>query len=369
LAPASGRTAVVSKSPATGTLFDSNIGGHWGVELKKAGYDGIIVEGRAEKPVRIAISDAETRIKDASELWGRSTGDTASSLRKKGKVRVLCIGPAGENLVKFAGIMDDEHRAAGRGGLGAVMGSKNLKAITVFGTQRIKPANEYAFKEHYKKLLGILKGRRQAISGSPGWKKACATCPIACRGVMKSGKNHVQKHESAWVFGPHFGLADPEAIARANHLCNELGLDSISMGDALAFNLQASDKELFDDITGNPNVVLKLIEDTAHRRDLGELLAEGNKNVLSKTEYSNPKLKDGVKILKPREDDSAVLDSLPLCKFTSSAIEFEGGLLVELLTAATDLPFENGELKLVGERIIKLEKLFNVREAFPKPVQ
>jgi len=143
-APTGGRYMVITKGPLTGTIASSNSGGFFGAELKFAGYDMVIFEGKSDKPVYLSIHDEEVQLKDATQLWGKDVFETTDILANEfgdGKARVSCIGPAGENLVKFAGVMNDKHRAAGRTGVGAVMGSKNLKAIVVRGSGRPKPSS------------------------------------------------------------------------------------------------------------------------------------------------------------------------------------------------------------------------------------
>ncbi|MCK4433635.1 MAG: aldehyde ferredoxin oxidoreductase, partial [Methanomicrobia archaeon] len=154
LAPTSGRWCVVTKSPLTSLFLDSQVGGYFGAEMKKAGYDFIIIQGRAEKPVYIAINDENVEIKDAGELWGKNSFYTEKSLRDKG--RVFSIGVAGEKLVKFACINTELHRHAGRGGAGAVMGSKNLKAVVIKGTKKLSYADEEKFRDAVKKSLKII---------------------------------------------------------------------------------------------------------------------------------------------------------------------------------------------------------------------
>ncbi len=157
--PTGGWYMVVTKSPLTGTIASSNSGGYWGAELKFAGYDAIIIEGKAEKPVYIAIEDERVEIRDARHLWGKLVSETTEELQKEipAKARVMTIGPAGENLSPIAAIMNDLWRAAGRSGVGAVMGSKNLKAITVKGSGKPAVADEDALKEVNKRCMKQIK--------------------------------------------------------------------------------------------------------------------------------------------------------------------------------------------------------------------
>ena len=470
LAPASGRSCVVSKSPLTNTIFDSQIGGFWGTELKKAGFDGIIIEGKAEKLVYLVIKNGKTEIKVCENLRGLTTSETIKKIRKAEncKMRVLAIGLAGENLVKYACIVDDEGRALGRGGLGAVMGSKNLKAIAVKGNKRIKPANEFAFKKASREFVEILKGHpitgdalgrygtlvlmnpvnkhgvlpvknfREGVfeevnklSGESMRKylvkkKGCALCPIRCGRIMNiEGITTVNlEYESTWALGVNCFISDPKIIARANNLCNELGLDTISMGNCIAFIMECSEKGLIKEKIdfGDGNALLRLIEATAKREGLGDLLAEGTRRmsekikdskdfainvkglelpaydprgvkgqalayvtsnrggchlraylipeeVLSLPEYLNNLETEGkARMVKEIEDIFAVLDSLCTCKFTTlaafSTFDFEAEIYAKLLTTATGFYFDEKELKKAGERIYNLERLFNVREGF-----
>ncbi|HCX04245.1 MAG TPA: aldehyde ferredoxin oxidoreductase, partial [Clostridiales bacterium] len=169
-----GRYMVVTKSPLSGTIASSNSGGFWGAELKSAGYDAVIFEGKSEKPVYLSIEDEKVELKDASNLWGKYVSETTKELTKdapKG-TKVLTIGPGGENLSKIAAIMNDEDRAAGRSGVGAVMGSKNLKAITVKGTGKVKVYDEAKLKELTKEKLAKIKENGVTGEGLPTYGTA-----------------------------------------------------------------------------------------------------------------------------------------------------------------------------------------------------
>ncbi|MCD6443049.1 MAG: aldehyde ferredoxin oxidoreductase family protein, partial [Thermotogae bacterium] len=291
-APTGGRYMVVTKGPLTGTIASSNSGGFWGAELKMAGYDMVIVEGKAEKPVYISIMDDDVKIKDASHLWGLNTHETTDKLLEEfgdEKAKVACIGPAGENLVKFACVINDKHRAAGRTGVGAVMGSKNLKAIVVRGKKSVKVADKDMFlstvKTKIEKLrkdpitgeglpklgtkvldniinqnglyptrnfqTGVFEGTSE-ISGEAlvekGYlvrNKPCFGCPIACGRVTKlpSGREgEGPEYETGWAFGACCGVNDLIAITEANFLCNELGLDTISTGVTIACAMELFEK-------------------------------------------------------------------------------------------------------------------------------
>ena len=462
LAPASGRSCVVSRSPQTNTMFDSHVGGRWGVGLKAAGFDGVIVEGAAEGPVCIHIHDGKATIK-ATDLWGKSVTETIGALQKEGSVS--CIGPAGEHKVRFASIMHDDYRAAGRGGLGAVMGAKNLKAITVKGKRKIAPVNPTAFKRYRDQFLGILKGhptldalgrfgtlllmnpvnkhgilparnftegifeRVHNITGETMRQylvkqKGCATCPIVCGRVARVGATttHGPEYESTWALGPQMGIGDPEIIAKANNECNDLGLDTISMGNTLGFAMECYERGLIKKgVKFGDSGALELIRKTAYREGLGDLLAEGTRRmservgggefaaqvkglelpaydprgvvgqalafatsnkgathlggylvpeeVLSLPRYVDNLEKEGkVEMVKEIEDFFAAMDSLIMCKYTTlalfSTLKFEVDLYAQLLTTATGFYFDAPTLKRAGERIWNLERLYNCREGF-----
>ncbi|MDH5815912.1 MAG: aldehyde ferredoxin oxidoreductase C-terminal domain-containing protein [Candidatus Nezhaarchaeota archaeon] len=334
-APASGRFVVSSKSPLTNTIFDSNCGGFWGPELKKAGFDGIIIKGKSSDPVYLVVNDGKAEIRDASKIWGLETDATEDAIRRDlglERVEVCCIGPAGENQVRMACIISNKHRAAGRGGLGAVMGSKKLKAIAVKGTGEVKVANPRAFNEEVKKVLEVLRGN--PITGDslgrygtaflvhlmnkagvlPSYnftrgffdkaeevcgeritetmlvrRTACYGCPIACARLIKYkiGEEEVvssgPEYESIWALGPNCGISDINVVARANDLCNKLGLDTISVGNTIGFLMECYEKGLLRGLSdvdlklnfGNADALLKLIIDTAYKRGLGRIASEG----------------------------------------------------------------------------------------------
>jgi len=284
-APTSGRYMVVTKSPLTGAIASSNSGGFFGPKLKDAGYDIIIFEGRASKPVYLKIAQSEAELKDAAHIWGKDVYETTDLLLEEvgdKNARVACIGPAGENQSLIASVMNDRARAAGRSGVGAVMGSKNLKAVIV-SAERNKPAvtDEQAFKATIKAGMAKIKEDAVTSQGLPTYgtkvldniinssgmyptnnfqlsmfkgvgeisgealvekgylqkRKACFGCPIACgRDVeLPSGKKgEGPEYESGWSLGAACGVSDLIAISEANFMCNELGLDTISAGVTIA---------------------------------------------------------------------------------------------------------------------------------------
>lgn len=352
-APTGGRYNVVTKSPATGFITMANSGGYFGAELKFAGWDGIIVEGKAEKPVYIYIKDEHVEIRDASHLWGKVVSETEEAIRKEigsKKVRIALIGPAGENLVKFAAIMNDGHRAAGRAGVGAVMGSKNLKAIAVEGSKRVPIADKQKFMLTVREKINKLKNDPVAGGGLPNYGTAvlvniinenglyptrnfqtgvfehayeqsgeamakkylirnqpCYACPIGCGRVNKLptvGVTEGPEYESTWAFGANLGINDLASIIEANHQCDEFGLDTISTGGTLATAMELyekgylTDEELGDAPPfrwGNTEVLHYYIEKIAYRKDFGDKLAEGGYRLAES--YGHPEYSMSVKKL------------------------------------------------------------------------
>ncbi|MHA1683040.1 MAG: aldehyde ferredoxin oxidoreductase family protein [Promethearchaeota archaeon] len=335
-APNCGRHVVCARSPLTGIWGESNSGGYWGAELKQAGWDGILVVGKAENPVFISINDSSVAIKDASSIWGKNVRDTESAVKEEigeQKARISSIGPAGEHMVKFAAIINDEGRAAGRTGMGAVMGSKNLKAIAVKGTGKVGIADPEKFNGIRKQLLeeignnftntmfkelgtsGYLdmaaltgdlsfkyftKGSWDGaydISGSSMSEKIlkknryCKQCTIGCGRIVEveggeyktPGEVDGPEYETIGSFGAGLLCNDLNAIAHANFLCNEYGLDTISCGVVIAFIYHLHDEgkisaEQLDGIEprwGDINPAIELIKRIAFKEGIGETLAEG----------------------------------------------------------------------------------------------
>ncbi|TET07813.1 MAG: aldehyde ferredoxin oxidoreductase [Candidatus Thorarchaeota archaeon] len=328
LAPCTGRHVVCGKSPITNLWGESHAGGHFGTFLKFSGYDGILVKGRAEKPVTLHIENNQAKIIPAENLWGKTTDSTQEALKKDlGRVRVACIGPAGENLVKFASIVNAE-RVAARCGFGAVMGSKHLKAIAVGGKHKVPLYSPDEFKElaqSSKKILGEgmsmltdqgtamyvdiammfndmpikyfqeiefddvdlinAKSMENILTG----RIACYSCPIGC-----GRKVSVPEYDLVNVAGPEFQtlaafgsnlmISDLNKIALMNSLCNEYGMDTISCGSTIAFATHLSDIGKADyGLTWNdPDRVIDLIHAIAKREGIGNELAEGSVSIAQK---------------------------------------------------------------------------------------
>lgn len=337
----SNRFSVSTKSPLTGTILDANSGGFWGMQFKKAGYDVLILRGRSEKPVWIELKDGAVAFHDASELWGQRVRAVTARLGQDDNRRnVLCIGPAGENLSRIAAIMNDGQRSLARGGPGAVMGSKNLKAIVVEGKQRPEIIDQERFKfllYETRKLLaaspltsqalpefgtvvmmnlinniGALPTRNfqqtqfegaEAISGEALTEKylvknaSCWACPIGCTRISRTEKVEGEgpEYETTWAFGAQCGIDDLEAIIEANALCNDLGLDTISAGSTLACAMELSEKGYLDsDLRfGRAGLLAPSLEDMAYGRGLGAELAEGSLRLA--TRYGHPELSMSVK--------------------------------------------------------------------------
>jgi aldehyde:ferredoxin oxidoreductase len=332
----SNRFSVTTKSPLTGTVLDANSGGFWGMQFKKTGYDVMIVRGKAEKPVWIEIKDGEIQFHDASELWGMRVYALTEKLGQDNNRRnVLCIGPAGENLIRIASIMNDRERALARGGPGAVMGSKNLKAIVVEGKERPEVVDKERFKfllYETRKLLaaspltsqalpefgtvvlmnimnniGALSTRNHqqtqfegadAISGEELTEKflvknaSCWACPIGCTRISKTDKVEGEgpEFETTWAFGAQCGIDDLAAIIEVNSLCNDLGLDTISAGSTIACAMELSEKGYMDsDLRfGRADLLAPIVEEMAYRTDLGSELADGSLRLA--TRYGHPEL-------------------------------------------------------------------------------
>ncbi len=330
------RYVVSARSPLTGGYGESEAGGFWGPELKMAGYEAIVVTGRALAPVYLWVQNGGAEIRSASHLWGRLTAEVQESIRIElgdDKIRVLQNGIAGENLVRFAGITNDLRHFNGRNGLGAVMGSKNLRAIAVRGTERYQSLakDPEALLSLGRKLAKSVREHPQSWDlqerGTPGiveplntggilptrnfrqgafegvdevrWeayekqlltaRRSCYACAVRCkREVAIDGKTSPYggpEYETVGAFGPNCGISDLQAIARANELCNAYMLDSISTGATISFAMECFEHGLLtleqtggiDLRFGNAQAMLEMIEQIAHRRGLGNLLAEGSR--------------------------------------------------------------------------------------------
>ena len=473
VAPTSGRFSLVTKSPLTHTIFHSNSGGFWGPYFKKCGYDSLFITGKlsSENKGYLLIDGYDKiEIKDAENLWGLKTSETLEKIQKiEGKnCQVLCIGPAGENLVKISSIMNQANRAFGRGGVGAVMGSKNLKAIvvkngnkkfevknkermkklrinaidkikvvpitsqglTLFGTAAlVKVINQFGmfpvknFQSAYTepKKIDLVSGeslRERFLEDNEG----CYNCIIRCGRMTNTGEKSGKgpEYESLWALGPLTGIFDLKTITHANYLCNEYGLDTMSTGSTIACGMELQQQGLLNEHSlkfGNKDILCDLVEKIALKKDIGIGLAEGSLRLSKK--YNGESYAMQVKgmeipaydprgafghalnyavssrgachltgflvalevlgvpkkinrfsvrgksdLLFLKQNQSAVEDSLVICKFVGYALGFE--FQARFLSTLLDKKISITDLITIGERIYTLERLFNVREGFSR---
>ncbi len=350
----SGRIAVITKSPLTGTVVDSHQGGWSGARLKWAGLDGLVFKGQSDEPVYAYVENGQVTLHDASDLWGKGVHETVDILfakhgpgqedaeeeikahKKRGDLSVITIGQAGENLSLFACIMNEHDRASGRGGTGAVAGSKKLKAIVIRGHRRDRPqpANKEAFREADKMALAQIMDERvvtsprkgglsvygtnvlmnmmneigamptdnsqltffephEAISGERVKETilvndpTCHACPVACKkeveiteGPYKGLHMESFEYESAWALGANCGNSDAASVAKLIDLCNDYGLDTIETGNVFSVYMEATDKGYVEDYGpglewGDHAAMVELMPKIAMRQDVGDVLAEG----------------------------------------------------------------------------------------------
>ncbi|MEM2695309.1 MAG: aldehyde ferredoxin oxidoreductase family protein [Archaeoglobaceae archaeon] len=463
--PESGRYHVMAlRSPLTGSIASANSGGKFGPFIKFAGYDAIVVEGKSEEPVYLDVSEDGAEIKCAKKLWGLNVFDTTKALANDGSV--ACIGPAGENLVHFASIMNEDHRAAGRTGVGAVMGAKKLKAIAVNGKKKPEAAKPEEFKEVSKEMLEKIKKNPVTGVGLPkygtallvnvinnagglpfkNWQKAynekadeisgerlakeflrkriaCWGCSIGCgratevkEGFFKILNTEGPEYESIWALGNDTAVMQLEAVIKANHLCDELGLDTITMGSTIACAMElfekgyvkAEDLQGMDLSFGNASALVDAVWRTAYKSGFGKYLALGSKRLAEL--FGAPELSMSVKGLEmpaydPRaikgiglnyatanrggchvsgysvgaeiagvpvkmdplsyegkpalvklvQDFACVVNSTVNCLFTTFALGAED--YAKLLSAVTGWDFSRESLLKLGERIYNLERL------------
>jgi aldehyde:ferredoxin oxidoreductase len=475
-APSVGRYNVITKGPLTGAIAASNSGGSFGPKMKYAGYDMLIVEGKAKKPVYLWINDDKVEIRDASKTWGKEVFDTTDMIRAETDedAKVACIGPSGEKQVLFASIMNEMHRAAGRSGVGAVMGSKNLKAVAVVGNNLLEVSDPQAFEAavmvarakiqahpvggaglkaygtdvlvNILNQVGSLPTRNfhdgyfptaDKIGGESLSKhvlvrpKGCFSCIISCGRASKvtnpkyAGEGEGPEYESAWGFGADCGIDDLDAITKANFICNELGVDTITMGTtiACAMDLFAANIITTKDTGGIPlrfgdaETMVKLVRMTGNREGFGDQLAEGSFRLATRyghPEYSMTAKKQEMPAYDPRgvqgiglnfatsncgaahvrgytiapevlgnpfkvdqhttegkpglvktfQDLTAALDSTGACLFTTFGIGADE--LAALLSACTGTTYSTDDFMKTGERIWNLERLWNNKAGFTR---
>ncbi len=327
--PTACKCSVVARSPQTGLWSESTFGGYWPAQLRSAGYGGLAITGRSSQPVYLVISSEGVEIKPAGHLWGLDTYDTCESIKGEiePSVRVVCIGPAGENEVAFASILEGgaEARAAGRTGMGAVMGAKNLKAIAVCEGEYPTPYSGEKLRSSVRRLLPDIQRYTEPLKkwGTAGgvesvehagdlpirnWRDGawpqgarkisgqrmaeqlldehygCYSCPIRCGKMLKvntgpkaGAVSHGPEYETCAAFGSMLANEDMDSLVAANDRANRLGLDTISAGAAIAFAMECSEKGLIDDSLpwGDAEVLMQLLDDMAFRRGFGGQLADG----------------------------------------------------------------------------------------------
>lgn len=339
-APAACKSIVVSRSPLTNIWGESVFSANTGIEIKRAGYDMLIIDGASDKPVYLWIHDDNIEIRDASGFWGMDTYTTCEAIKNdlgEKKAAVVCIGPAGENLVRISSIISDNGRAAGRCGLGAVMGSKNLKAIAALGSKNIEVANPSLLNDLRKEIISITRERLRALSDYgtargvvafeemgnlpiKNWtkgrfqgaekisgmrmaetilvgRKACFACHIACgryirvsEGPYAPLEGYGPEYETIAALGSLCMNDNLESIAKANDLCNRFGLDTISTGATIAFAMECYERGIItkDDTGGielnwgDSDAIIKVIELIGRREGIGAILGEGSKRAAEK---------------------------------------------------------------------------------------
>ncbi len=468
----SDRIYIAAKSPLTGLFFDSCMGGRFASSLKQAGYDALVITGKADKPVYLFLDKGNIEIRDAMELAGKSPKELLSSLSNKMKDFEVCsIGIAGENLVKYAAIvhprLTGRGGVAGRGGLGAVMGSKNLKAIVAMrnGEGRLRVYSDKMLKDVKETIQANLNAKTKPMSsiGTPFgvlmvnslgafgtrnfreevceyvesisgdtlrdnyYKKniSCHMCPVACGKLCELGGELLKnpEYETLYALGSMVGVDKLNSIIAANNLCDEYGLDTISMGVSIAFLIESFERGILSEKEtdgynlkfGDGNLILRLIEETARRRGIGNLLAEGTRRmsqVLGKDSWKYGSQAKGlelaahsaraVKVMsigyatgtrggshqdtRPRyvpgmsdyegkaeqaiasQNITTVGDSLIQCRFVMEpgcGINFNEGY-TKMLEAVTGWSPSVAELDEIGERIFNMERIFNVREGISR---
>jgi aldehyde:ferredoxin oxidoreductase len=374
--PTSGRYAVAAKSPLTGVWGEADSGGKFGISLKAAGYDAIAITGRASSPAVLSIIEGSISIVSAESVWGKDTYDTHDILARKygSKAAIVCIGPPGERMVPLACIMTEgsHARAAGRCGLGAVMGSKQLKAIVADGTARTPVEHPKELQQSIRELVPVMmeKMKRQRTFGTPGgtvgnavlgdlsahnWpdgncgkaaeclsgeimmteyaagKYHCPPCVIGCGKEVRvpkgpyAGTTTPLEYETIGGFGPQCGAFDWNVIIEANNLCNRLGMDTISVSGAVAFVFEAVSKNLIKNPSGGPKLewgngeaVLSLVQQIASGEGLGSLMQGGIRKAAQQLGPEADKFAMHVKGLEPPYHDPRALASLAVAYATAA---------------------------------------------------
>ncbi|MGQ9654334.1 MAG: aldehyde ferredoxin oxidoreductase family protein [Thermodesulfobacteriota bacterium] len=469
---------VLTRSPLTGTILMSLAGGFFGPSLRAAGCDGLIIEGKAPEPSYLWVKDGEVQIRPAMHLWGMETHRTQEAIRAEimdPRAQVACIGPAGEKGVRFACIVSGT-RAAGRGGAGAVMGSKNLKAIAASGRRRVPILDLRSFRETNQAIRAkARRADRLQLFGRYGTPKnlvivnerglfptrnfqegvfsgidevnameqqrrvlrkvTCHACPVSCGNITRAADGPYKgivtegpEYETFWAFGAQCGNHDIDAIIAADHLCDQLGLDTISTGNVIGFAMECAQRGLLGAADlgglelsfGNHAAMVEMIRRIARREGIGDLLAEGSlraaqqigggsldfamqvkgmelpaydprgakamgiefatsprggcheRGLVSRETFGAPPPIDPLAVAgkglaaKEVQDETAVLDSLGICVFPPHNDGMDMEDVATLLSAVMGARISVEALWLAGERIWNLERLFNVREGFKK---
>ena len=448
-APMSGRHSITTRSPLTGTIFDSSAGGFFGKEMKFAGIDALIVTGKADEPVYLQVDNEDVDIVSAAHLWGTNTRDTTNRLKSKGCVS--CIGKAGEKQVMIANIMNDYVHACGRGGLGAVAGSKNLKAIVVRGDNKPEIADGAAFTEAKESAMRLLRASPVTSKGLMNYgtsvlvnlmnymkilptnnfrsrqfkdaesvsgeyinnnynikRHSCYNCPVGCKRSIRENEMEIPEYETVWAFGPDIGNEDMDSIIKANRLCNDYGMDTISCGSTIAAYSELTSTDIDSAKLGELVVQMgegecelgagslaylrskgaeklsmssKGLEFPGYdpRGVLGQALGYATSNrggchlrayMVAPEVIGKPKLIDRLTfngkagLVQIFQNLAATVDSLVVCKFESFAMGEEE--LAALLSAVTGVHYSSQDLLRAGERIWNLEKLFNIGAGFTR---
>ncbi|MBN1358311.1 aldehyde ferredoxin oxidoreductase family protein [Candidatus Bathyarchaeota archaeon] len=363
--PNSGKLVVAAKSPLTGGYGDGNLGTSAGIQMRQAGYDAVIIEGKAETPVVLHIKNKVAEFIDAADFWGLTTFDTEAHLKAiyGSSAGVVSIGPAGENLVKFAIVISQNGRAGGRAGMGAVMGSKNLKAIVFEGYNDIPVAYPQDLKElnaaGYREIMtkpSYAFWKKQGTMSTVEWcqenstlptfnfsegvfekadkiggfamekikvgNRGCPNCNMTCGNVVKDsnrGESEID-YENVTMLGSNIGLGNLRQVAALNRLADELGLDTISLGNVIGFAIETSEKRRITEKLdwGKYTETRDLIKDIAYRQGFGSLLAEGVRTAAAKIGHGSPEWAMHIKGLEVSAYDCHAAPAMALAYATSS---------------------------------------------------
>lgn len=467
----SGRLAVVTKSPLTGTVVDSHQGGWSAARMRWAGFDGLIFEGASDKPVYAYVEDGKVELRDASELWGKGTAATIAHFKEKygeKDLTVMAIGPAGENLIKYASWINENDRAAGRGGTGAVGGSKKLKAIVIKAVKKFpQPVDKEGFKDAHSKALATIMDEKNITAPRKGGlslygtnmlmnvtntigalpaknsqhttfataelisgehiretilveEPTCHACPVACKKLVeveyngKTIRTESFEYETGWALGANCLNDNKESISYMIMQCNDYGMDTIEMGNVLACYMEVSDRGWNGKVPlnwGDHQRMVELVEETAFRRGIGDVLAEGTLRVAQ--HFGHPEIamvvrgqsipaydprglkgmglgyatsnrgachlrgyspaselgviglktdplawKGKGELLKILQDIHAFSDSLDLCKFSAFA-EGAEEYAAQYATLVGVPEFTAADVMKIGERVYNLERYYN----------